>query len=143
MTTKALFVRLEAKAGKEDEVAKFLRDGQGLVAQEPATAAWFGIRLGPTTFAIFDAFSDEAGRDAHLSGKVAKALMEKRQGFPGAYRSITPSLFRLNSSASFTLFLRLLMTNVLFSPRVDHGPRGTSLNSTKRQSVTSVSFNLR
>jgi quinol monooxygenase YgiN len=77
MTTKALFVKLEAKAGKENEVAKFLRDRQGLVQQEPATIAWFGIRLGPTTFAIFDAFPDEAGRDAHLSGKVAKALMEK------------------------------------------------------------------
>jgi len=77
MTTKALFVRLEAKPGKENEVAKFLRDGQGLVAQEPATTAWFGIRLGPTSFAIFDAFPDDAGRDAHLSGKVAKALMEK------------------------------------------------------------------
>jgi len=77
MTTKALFVRLEAKPGKENEVAKFLRDGQGLVQQEPATTAWFGIRLGPSTFAIFDAFPDDAGRDAHLSGKVAKALMEK------------------------------------------------------------------
>jgi len=77
MTTKALFVKLEAKPGKENEVSKFLRDGQGLVQQEPATTAWFGIRLGSTTFAIFDAFPDEAGRDAHLSGKVAKALMEK------------------------------------------------------------------
>ena len=77
MTTKALFVKLEAKPGKENEVAKFLRDGQGLVQQEPATLAWFGIRLGPTTFAIFDAFADDAGRDAHLSGKVAEALMEK------------------------------------------------------------------
>jgi quinol monooxygenase YgiN len=77
MTTKALFVKLEAKAGKENEVAKFLRDGQGLVQQEPATIAWFAIRLGKTTFAIFDAFPDEAGRDAHLSGKLAKALMEK------------------------------------------------------------------
>ncbi len=77
MTTKALFVKLEARPGKEDEVAKFLRDGQGLVQQEPATTAWFGIQLGPTTFAIFDAFPDEAGRDAHLLGKVAKALMEK------------------------------------------------------------------
>ena len=48
MTTKALFVKLEAKPGKENEVAKFLRDGQGLVAQEPATIAWFGIRLGQT-----------------------------------------------------------------------------------------------
>jgi quinol monooxygenase YgiN len=77
MTTKALFVKLEAKPGKENEVAKFLREGQGLVQQEPATIAWFGIQLGPTTFAIFDAFTDDAGRDAHLSGKVAKALMEK------------------------------------------------------------------
>ena len=77
MTTKALFVRLEAKPGKENEVAKFLRDGQSLVQQESATTAWFGIQLGPTSFAIFDAFPDDAGRDAHLSGKVAKALMEK------------------------------------------------------------------
>ena len=76
MTTKALFVKLEAKPGKENEVAKFLRDAQGLIAQEPATTAWFGIRLGSTSFAIFDAFRDDAGRDAHLSGKVAKALME-------------------------------------------------------------------
>jgi quinol monooxygenase YgiN len=75
MTTKALFVKLEAKPGKENEVAKFLRDGQGLVQQEPATIAWFGIRLSPTTFAIFDAFADDAGREARLSGKVAKALM--------------------------------------------------------------------
>ncbi|PYJ39057.1 MAG: antibiotic biosynthesis monooxygenase [Verrucomicrobia bacterium] len=77
MTTKALFVRLEAKPGKENEVAKFLRDAQGLVQQEPATTAWFAIRLGSTIFAIFDAFPDDAGRDAHLSGKVAEALMEK------------------------------------------------------------------
>lgn len=77
MTKKVLFVRLEAKAGKENDVAKFLRDGQALVKQEPATTAWFGVQFGPTTFAIFDAFPDDAGRDAHLSGKVAKALMEK------------------------------------------------------------------
>jgi quinol monooxygenase YgiN len=77
MTRKALFVRLDAKPGRENDVAKFLRDAQGLVQQEPATTAWFAIHLGPTTFAIFDAFSDDAGRDAHLSGKVAKALMAK------------------------------------------------------------------
>ena len=81
MTTKALFVKLEAKPGKENEVAKFLREGQGLVQQEPATIAWFGVRLGPTTFAIFDAFADDAGRDAHLSGKVAKALRRMRPSY--------------------------------------------------------------
>ena len=77
MTKKALFVRLEAKPGKESQVAEFLRSGQPVVQQEPGTIAWFGIQLGPTTFAIFDAFADDAGRDAHLSGKVAAALMAK------------------------------------------------------------------
>jgi len=72
-----LFVLLEAKPGKEDAVAEFLRQGKALVEAEPATIAWFGVRLGPSTFAIFDAFPDEAGRQAHLSGKVAAALMEK------------------------------------------------------------------
>ena len=73
----ALFVRLEAKPGKEADVEQFLRGGLALVRREPATTSWFGIRLGPTTFGIFDAFSDEAGRQAHLSGQVAAALMAK------------------------------------------------------------------
>jgi quinol monooxygenase YgiN len=73
----ALFVRLEAKAGKEADLEKFLRGGLALVEQEPATTVWFGIRLGPSTFGIFDAFPDEAGRQAHLSGQVAAALMAK------------------------------------------------------------------
>jgi quinol monooxygenase YgiN len=71
----ALWVRLEAKPGKEAEVENFLRGGLSLVQQEPATTAWFGVRIGPTTFGIFDAFPDEAGRQAHLTGKVAAALM--------------------------------------------------------------------
>src|SRR5450432_866321 len=71
----ALWVRLDAKPGKEAEVESFLRGGLALVQTEPATTAWFGLRLGPTTFGIFDAFPDEAGRQAHLSGAVAAALM--------------------------------------------------------------------
>lgn len=77
MVKVALFVRLEAKTGKENEVESFLKSGLPLVMEEPATVAWFGIRLGPTTFGIFDAFPDDAGRQAHLSGKVAAALMEQ------------------------------------------------------------------
>jgi len=72
-----LLVRLEAKPGKEEEVENFLRGGLAVVEEEPATIAWFAIRLGPTTFGIFDAFPDEAGRQAHLTGKVAAALMAK------------------------------------------------------------------
>ena len=77
MVKVALFVRLEAKPGKEKEVENFLLDGLPIVQEEPATTAWFAIRLGPSTFGIFDAFPDEAGRQAHLSGKVAAALMAK------------------------------------------------------------------
>ena len=75
MVKLALFVRLEAKPGKEKEVESFLLGGLPIVEDEPATTAWFAIRLGPSTFGIFDAFPDEAGRQAHLSGKVAAALM--------------------------------------------------------------------
>jgi quinol monooxygenase YgiN len=77
MVKLALYVRLEAKPGKEQEVEAFLLGGLPLVEQEPATAAWFGLKLGPSTYGIFDAFDDEAGRNAHLNGKVAAALMEK------------------------------------------------------------------
>jgi quinol monooxygenase YgiN len=77
MVKVALFVRLEAKPGKEQEVADFLRGGLAIVQEEPATVAWFALQMGPSTFGIFDAFPDEAGRQAHLSGKVAAALMAK------------------------------------------------------------------
>ncbi len=77
MTKVALLVRLEAKPGKEDEVADFLRGGLAIVQEEPATIAWFALRLGPSTFGIFDAFPDDAGRQAHLAGRVAAALMAK------------------------------------------------------------------
>src|SRR4051812_41268755 len=77
MVTVGLFVRLEAKPGREKDVEAFLRGGLPLVEAEPATTVWFGIRLGPSSFGIFDAFADEAGRNAHLTGRVAAALGEK------------------------------------------------------------------
>lgn len=77
MVNCALLVKLEAKPGKEKDVEAFLRGGLPLVQDEPATTAWFGIRLGPSSYGIFDAFPDEKGRQAHLSGKVAAALMAK------------------------------------------------------------------
>ncbi len=75
MVTRSLFVRLEAKPGKEAEVAAFLQQGLALANQEVTTPVWFALQLGPTTFAIFDAFKDEAGRQAHLAGPIAQALM--------------------------------------------------------------------
>jgi quinol monooxygenase YgiN len=75
--TKALWVRLEAKPGQEAAVETFLRGGLPLAQAEPATTAWFALRLGASTFGIFDAFPDDAGRQAHLTGPIAKALMAK------------------------------------------------------------------
>ena len=75
MIKTALLVRLEAKPGKEAAVEKFLHGGLPIVQEEPATITWYALRLGPSTFGIFDTFPDDAGRQAHLSGKVAAALM--------------------------------------------------------------------
>lgn len=73
----ALWVRLDAKPGKEAAVEEFLRGGLELVQQEPATTTWYALRLAPSVFGIFDTFSDDAGRQAHLNGRVAAALMAK------------------------------------------------------------------
>ena len=69
MVNVALYVPLEAKPGKEAELEQFLRDGQALAEQEPGTTAWFALRMGPTTFAIFDAFPDDDARQSHLNGR--------------------------------------------------------------------------
>ena len=73
----ALWVRLEAKPGQEAAVASFLEGGLPIVEQEPATITWYAIKLGPSTFGIFDTFPDDQGREAHLAGRVAAALMAK------------------------------------------------------------------
>lgn len=73
----ALFARLEAKPGKEAEVEQFLQAGLAMARDEATTPIWFALRLSPTTFGVFDAFHDEAGRQAHLSGPIAQALMAK------------------------------------------------------------------
>ena len=75
MVSVGLLVPLHAKPGKEEDVARFLEGGLALVNEEPDTTAWFALRLGPSEFAIFDAFPDDSGRQAHLSGRVAEALM--------------------------------------------------------------------
>jgi quinol monooxygenase YgiN len=77
MDTVSLWVVLEARPGKEKELAEFLKSAVPLVAAEPETNAWFALQLGPSTFGIFDTFADDAGRQAHLSGQVAAALMQK------------------------------------------------------------------
>jgi quinol monooxygenase YgiN len=77
MVTVGVLARLEAKPGKEEEVASFLAGALPLAEQEEKTTAWFATRLGPSTFGIFDVFPDETGRDAHLSGPIATALMQR------------------------------------------------------------------
>jgi quinol monooxygenase YgiN len=77
MTSVALYVELKAKPGKEEEVAAFLSGARSVVLAEPGTVTWFAVRFDRDTFAIFDAFNNEAGREAHLNGQVAAALMAR------------------------------------------------------------------
>jgi hypothetical protein len=79
MVTKGLVVRLEAKAGKEEELASFLVDALPLAQGEPDTVAWLAVRAGTTSFAIVDVFPDAAGRQAHLDGAVATALIGRAE----------------------------------------------------------------
>lgn len=74
--TVGLLARIEALPGRESEVESFLQQGLSLVQEEPDTVRWFAIRFGPSSFGIFDAFPDDSGRQAHLSGAVAQALGE-------------------------------------------------------------------
>jgi len=88
----ALFVRLEAKKGKESEVAAFLDQGLTMAHQEPTTTVWFALRLGPSTFGVFDAFKDETGRQNHLNGPIAQALMANASEL----LAVPPSIERLD-----------------------------------------------
>jgi quinol monooxygenase YgiN len=90
MVTVALLVQVEAKPGKEREVAAFLQSARPLVEAEPATTAWFAVQMGPSTFGIFDAFPDDAARQTHLSGSVAAALMDKAPDLFAQPPSIQP-----------------------------------------------------
>lgn len=85
-----LFVRVEAKPGKEADVERLLRGALPLADNEPATTSWFAIRLGPSTFGIFDTFPNDAGRQAHLSGPIAKALMDNAATLLAKPPSIEP-----------------------------------------------------
>ncbi|MBY0561020.1 antibiotic biosynthesis monooxygenase [Hyphomicrobium sp.] len=77
MAKLALYVRLEAKPGKETALQQFLESALPLAVNEPGTPVWFAPRFGPSTFGIFDAFETEEGRQAHLNGPIAAALMSK------------------------------------------------------------------
>jgi len=72
----ALLARLEVKPGKEETVEAFLKSALPMAEEEKDTISWYALRIGPSTFGIFDTFNDEEGREAHLKGKIAAALME-------------------------------------------------------------------
>jgi quinol monooxygenase YgiN len=90
MVKVALLALLRARPGKEDEVASLLTSALPLAQAEPATTVWFAIRLGPAEFGIFDAFPDEAGREAHLKGAIAAALLDKADELLAAAPDIRP-----------------------------------------------------
>lgn len=96
MVKVGLYVSLEAKPGKEADVAEFLKGGLPIVEAEPGTIAWFAIQMSPTSFGIFDVFNDEEGRQAHLNGAVAAALGEKA----AELFSVAPSIDQIDVLAA-------------------------------------------
>ncbi|MBP2580293.1 quinol monooxygenase YgiN [Streptomyces sp. PvR006] len=76
MTQTGLLARIEAKPEHAAQVQELLENALRLARQETQTVSWYSFRLGPTTFGVFDTFDDEAGRQAHLNGQIAAALME-------------------------------------------------------------------
>ncbi len=76
MVKYSILARVEAKPGKEEAVENFLKSALALAEEEEQTISWYALKMGPSTFGIFDTFNDEAGREAHLAGKIAAALME-------------------------------------------------------------------
>jgi quinol monooxygenase YgiN len=75
MAQQAIWVMLKAKPGKEAEVEAFLKQGAEMAQDELQTVTWYGVKMGPGVYGVFDTFADESGRDAHLNGEIAKALM--------------------------------------------------------------------
>ena len=73
--TKSILALLEAKPGKENDLAALLRDARALAVAEKYTVTWYAFQAGPRSFGIFDTFADDTGRDAHLGGQIAKALL--------------------------------------------------------------------
>ena len=76
MVKYSILARVEAKPGKEEAVEQFLKSALPLAQDEKDTVSWYALKIGPSTFGIFDTFNDEAGREAHLNGKIAAALMQ-------------------------------------------------------------------
>ena len=77
MAKQAIWVMLKAKPGKEADVEAFLKQGAEMSQSEPKTVTWYGVKMAPGLYGVFDTFDDEAGRDAHMNGEIAKALMAK------------------------------------------------------------------
>jgi quinol monooxygenase YgiN len=75
MAKLAIWVMLKAKPGKEADVEAFLKQGAVMSKDEAQTVNWYGVKMGPGMYGVFDTFDDEAGRDAHLNGEIARALM--------------------------------------------------------------------
>jgi quinol monooxygenase YgiN len=96
MVKVALLVRLEAKPGQENALENFLKSALPLANQETFTPVWFALKIGPSTFGIFDAFADESGRKAHLTGQIAAALMAKA----GELLAVAPTIEQVDVLAA-------------------------------------------
>lgn len=96
MENYALLAQIHAKPGKEQIVEDFLKSALPLAVAEPGTIRWYAFKIGPDTFGIFDTFADEAARDAHLTGEIAKALIANA----GSLLAVPPKIEKLDILAA-------------------------------------------
>ena len=124
MVNRGLLVRLEAKSGKDAEVEAFLLSALPLVRQEPATTAWFAIRFGRSEDGIFDVFPDDAGRDAHLNGPIAQALMAQADALfatPPQIQKLDVLADKLPAAGSVKAITKALL--LTFKAKEGHAPQ--------------------
>ena len=124
MVNRGLLVRLEAKSGKDAEVEAFLLSALPLVRQEPATTAWFAIRFGRSEYGIFDVFPDDAGRDAHLNGPIAQALMAQADALfatPPQIQKLDVLADKLPAAGSVKAITKALL--LTFKAKEGHAPQ--------------------
>jgi quinol monooxygenase YgiN len=121
MTHTGLLVRLDAMPGRDRDVEDFLRSVLPLVEDEPGTIAWFAVKFGEGEYGIFDTFSDEAAREAHLAGPVAQSL----NNLTGELFESEPRINRLDVLADKVPPRAVLDTKgmlLTFKPKSGHEP---------------------
>jgi len=74
--TLGILALLEAKTGKGEQLAAFLKAGRDLAVAEEGTVTWYAFKISDTSYGIFDTFATDDARTAHINGQIPAALAQ-------------------------------------------------------------------